>query len=87
MPIVTSGRVLVTGANGFLAIWMVDRLLRQDYAVRAVVRSAAKGVHVTTTFASYGAKLEIVVVEDITVVCFSLIVRSSYVHLILIYVS
>lgn len=68
MAIVTSGKILVTGANGFVAMWVVDRLFKQGYAVRATVRSADKGVHLAKTFAAYGEKLEIVVVEDITAV-------------------
>lgn len=68
MAIVTSGKVLVTGANGFIAIWVVNHLLEQGYAVRATVRSADKGVHLAKTFAAHGDKLEITVIEDITVV-------------------
>lgn len=68
MAIVTSGKVLVTGANGYVAIWVVDHLLKQGFTVRAAVRSAAKGVHLTETFAAYGGKLEIAVVEEMTVV-------------------
>lgn len=66
MPAITSGKVLVTGANGYVAIWVVDTLLKQGYSVRATVRSADKGTHLTQTFAAYGDKLEIVVVKDIT---------------------
>ena len=69
MPAVISGKVLVTGANGFIAIWVVERLLRQGYAVRATVRSADKGEHITKTFASYGDKVEIAVVSDMSQVC------------------
>ena len=69
MAIVNSGKVLVTGANGYIAMWVVDHLLKQGYAVRATVRSADKGVHITKTFATYGGKLEILVVENIAAVC------------------
>lgn len=69
MTVVTSGKVLVTGANGFIAIWVVDHLLKRGYHVRAAVRSVEKGAPLTEVFAVYGNQLEIVVVEDITVVC------------------
>ena len=46
MPVVTSGKVLVTGSNGFVGMWVVDKLLKEGYTVRAVVRSAQKGEHI-----------------------------------------
>ncbi|KAL6299277.1 NAD-P-binding protein [Sparassis latifolia] len=68
MPAVTpgTGKVLVTGANGYIAIWVVRTLLEQGYAVRGTVRSHSKAKHLHKTFKSYGDKLEIVIVEDIT---------------------
>ncbi|TFY73351.1 hypothetical protein EWM64_g10661 [Hericium alpestre] len=67
MPAVSApAKVLVTGANGFLAVWVVRTLLEQGYSVRGTVRSAKKGEHVRALFGSYGNKLELVVVEDIT---------------------
>ncbi|CAL1707448.1 unnamed protein product [Somion occarium] len=66
MPAVTSGKVLVTGANGYIAVWLVKDLLEKGFTVRGTVRSAAKGEHLKKTFASYGDKLELVVVDDIT---------------------
>ena len=59
-------KVLVTGANGFVAIYVVQRLLQEGYSVRGAVRNAARGVHLKKVFAEYGDKLEIVTVEDIT---------------------
>ncbi|KAK0194726.1 hypothetical protein F5146DRAFT_926509 [Armillaria mellea] len=59
-------RVLVSGANGYIAIWIVRTLLERGFAVRGTVRSEAKGKHLKNTFKSYGKKLEIVVVDDIT---------------------
>lgn len=70
MPAIVSGKVLVTGANGFVATWVVDTLLKQGYSVRAVARSADKGVHLTRLFATYGDRLELFVVEDFAVVRF-----------------
>ncbi len=66
MPAISSGKVLVTGANGFIAVWVVKTLLEQGFAVRGTVRSESKAAHLRETFASYGDKLEIVIVEDIT---------------------
>ncbi|CAL1709339.1 unnamed protein product [Somion occarium] len=66
MPAINSGKVLVTGANGYIAVWVVKALLEQGFSVRGTVRSASKGAHLKETFKSYGDKLELVVVEDIT---------------------
>ncbi|CAL1709336.1 unnamed protein product [Somion occarium] len=66
MPIANSGKVLATGANGYIAIWVVKALLEQGYSVRGTVRSESKGTHLKERFKSYGDKLEVVVVEDIT---------------------
>lgn len=35
-------RVLVTGGSGFLAGWVIRRLLEQGYQVRTTVRSESK---------------------------------------------
>lgn len=69
MPAITSGKILVTGANGYIAVWVVQNLLEQGFSVRGTVRSEEKGTHLKEIFKSYGDKLELVVVEDITKVC------------------
>ncbi|OBZ78027.1 NADPH-dependent methylglyoxal reductase GRE2 [Grifola frondosa] len=66
MPAITSGKVLVTGANGYIAIWVVQALLNQGFSVRGTVRSESKAGHLREVFKSFGDKLEIVVVQDIT---------------------
>ncbi|KAI0342089.1 NAD-P-binding protein [Trametopsis cervina] len=66
MPAVNSGKVLVTGANGFIAAWVVKTLLDEGYAVRGTARSESKGAHLKEIFKEYGDKFEFVVVEDIT---------------------
>ncbi|KAF8635888.1 hypothetical protein AX15_000068 [Amanita polypyramis BW_CC] len=67
MPIVAPGsKVLVTGANGHIATWVIRTLLEQGYTVRGTVRSQAKGAFLLDLFKSYGDKLELVVVEDLT---------------------
>ncbi|KDR70010.1 hypothetical protein GALMADRAFT_900682 [Galerina marginata CBS 339.88] len=58
-------RVLVSGANGYIAMWVVQTLLEQGYTVRGAIRSEAKGKHLKEHFKSYGDKFEWVVVEDI----------------------
>ncbi|KAG6875202.1 hypothetical protein C0992_004786 [Termitomyces sp. T32_za158] len=59
-------KVLVSGANGFVAMWIVRKLLEKGYAVRGTVRSADKGKYLENYFQAYGTRLEITVVEDIT---------------------
>ncbi|EED86030.1 predicted protein [Postia placenta Mad-698-R] len=66
MPTISSGKVLVTGANGFVATWVVYSLLEHGYSVRASVRSEGKGAHLCKIFASYGDKFELAIVPDIT---------------------
>ncbi len=62
----SAAKVLVSGANGYIAIWVVRTLLERGYSVRGTVRSTEKGKHLLEIFKGYGDKLEAVVVEDIT---------------------
>ncbi|KAF9059462.1 D-lactaldehyde dehydrogenase [Rhodocollybia butyracea] len=66
MPVVSSGKVLVTGANGFVSLWLVQTLLEQGYSVRGTVRSIEKKDHIVELFKMYGNKFELVEVEDIS---------------------
>ncbi|KAF8994738.1 hypothetical protein BDQ17DRAFT_1366505 [Cyathus striatus] len=67
MPIVQPGqKVLVTGANGYLGIWTVQRLLDRGYSVRGTVRSESKGTYLKEYFKSFGDRFEIVIVSDFT---------------------
>jgi len=69
MPIVQayeSRRVLVTGANGFIALWVTRTLLEQGYRVRGTVRSEEKGKQFLQTFKEYGDRIEFVIVNDFT---------------------
>ena len=69
MPTIAPGdKILVTGANGFLAAHVVDISLKKGYAVRGAVRSLDKGEYLKKLFAKYGDKFELVVVKDITAV-------------------
>ncbi|KAJ7455614.1 D-lactaldehyde dehydrogenase [Mycena galericulata] len=68
MPPVQSGKVLVSGANGYIAVWVVQTLLDKGFSVRGAVRSAEKGKHLKELFDDkYAGKFEFVVVPDITV--------------------
>ena len=66
MPAVTSGKVLVTGANGYIAVWVVKSFLDQGFSVRGAVRSENKAIHLRSLFKSFGGKFEVAIVEDIT---------------------
>ncbi|KDN49976.1 hypothetical protein RSAG8_01312, partial [Rhizoctonia solani AG-8 WAC10335] len=57
--------VLVTGASGFIAVWVVKTFLEAGYSVRGTVRSASKGDYLVNLFKSYGDKFQYVIVEDI----------------------
>ncbi|KAF8270657.1 NAD-P-binding protein [Lactarius quietus] len=59
-------KVLVTGANGYLAVWTVKKYLEAGYSVRGTVRSLSRSAFLKEQFVEYGERLELVVVEDIT---------------------
>lgn len=54
----SSGLVLVTGGNGFLARHTILRLLQRDIAVRASVRSHDKGNQLRTALTEAGAETD-----------------------------
>ncbi|KAF8994732.1 D-lactaldehyde dehydrogenase [Cyathus striatus] len=65
MPAIQPGsKVLVTGANGFLAIWAVQKLLECGYSVRGTVRAASKGTYLTEYFKGYGDRFELAIVPN-----------------------
>ncbi|KAH6910648.1 D-lactaldehyde dehydrogenase [Coprinopsis sp. MPI-PUGE-AT-0042] len=67
MPTITStDKVLVTGANGYIALWLVKTLLERGNYVRGSVRSETKGRVLQELFKTHGDRLEIVVVPDMT---------------------
>ncbi|KAI0674149.1 NAD-P-binding protein [Trametes maxima] len=66
MPSISSGKVLVTGANGFVAAWTIETLLDAGFFVRGTVRSLAKAEHLNKVFSSYPGKFEAVAVPDFT---------------------
>ncbi|KAI0245434.1 hypothetical protein BJV78DRAFT_1263392 [Lactifluus subvellereus] len=59
-------KVLVTGANGYLAVWVVKKYLEAGYSVRGTVRSLDKSAFLNDKFAHYGDRFELVAIEDIT---------------------
>ncbi|KAI9509130.1 D-lactaldehyde dehydrogenase [Russula earlei] len=59
-------KVLVTGANGYLATWVVAKYLESGYSVRGTVRSLPKSTFLKDRFSHYGDRFELIVVEDIT---------------------
>ncbi|TBU34313.1 NAD(P)-binding protein [Dichomitus squalens] len=65
MPASTTGKVLVTGANGFIAGWIIKDLLEQGFIVRGTVRSLEKAEGLRKALSAHGDRLEIFVVEDI----------------------
>lgn len=67
MPTVESGaKVLVSGANGFIAVWVIRALLEAGFSVRGTVRAQEKGVHPKKLFELYKERFEIVLVRDNT---------------------
>ena len=73
MPTITPPeKILVTGANGYLGLWVTKLLLERGYSVRGVVRNKEKGdTFVRTLEQKLPAKvknLEYVLVQDITAV-------------------
>ncbi|KAL5532147.1 hypothetical protein ACEPAF_5711 [Sanghuangporus sanghuang] len=69
MPAVPApAKVLVSGANGYIAVWVVRTLLERGYTVRGTVRSESKTGYLKNLFKSEveSGKLELIVVPDIT---------------------
>ncbi|KIJ56299.1 hypothetical protein M422DRAFT_23588 [Sphaerobolus stellatus SS14] len=54
-------KVLVTGASGFVASWVVKETISRGYFVRGTVRSPSKGEYLKTLF---GDQFEYAIVED-----------------------
>lgn len=80
MPVVSpNSTVLVTGANGYLGLWIVRTLLEHGYTVRAAVRQG-RGELLKDQFSSYGDKIEIVHVQDITKVGWMFLMGVTNVH-------
>lgn len=73
MPTITTGdKILVSGANGYIAMWAVRLFLERGYFVRGTVRSEDKAGFMKEYFSSIGFddKFETFIVEDIVKVRF-----------------
>ncbi|GKT46024.1 NADPH-dependent methylglyoxal reductase GRE2 [Colletotrichum spaethianum] len=63
----TSQTIVITGANGYLALHVINQLLEKGYSVRGTVRSPKADEKVRATFPNqYGTRLTTVFVEDLT---------------------
>jgi uncharacterized protein YbjT (DUF2867 family) len=71
MGIITApSKILVTGANGYVAMWIINLLLNAGYSVRGAVRKLEKSKDLVSRFSDFveTGKLEFAVIEDMTVV-------------------
>jgi nucleoside-diphosphate-sugar epimerase len=71
MGIITApSKILVTGANGYVAMWIIDLLLNAGHSVRGTVRKLEKSKDLASRFSKFveTGKLEFAIVEDITIV-------------------
>ena len=68
MPAVSSRKVLITGANGFMASWIMKDLLSHGFSVRGSVRSDSKATYLRDHFRTYGDKFEVTIIKDMTMV-------------------
>ncbi|KAI0646141.1 NAD-P-binding protein [Trametes meyenii] len=66
MPAIASGRILVTGASGYIAAWIIKALLDHGFSVSGTVRSHSKGEQVKGAFRAYGDRVGYVIVEDVS---------------------
>jgi len=67
-PVSAPAKVLVTGASGFIAIWVIKSLLDQGYTVVGTVRSHSKGEYLQLLLekdSNNKDKFSYVIVEDI----------------------
>ncbi|KAF8581455.1 D-lactaldehyde dehydrogenase [Ramaria rubella] len=58
-------KVLVSGASGFVAAWVVRTILERGHSVRGTVRNNAKGDYLKQIFKEHGDRFDYVVVEDV----------------------
>ncbi|KIO19603.1 hypothetical protein M407DRAFT_30755 [Tulasnella calospora MUT 4182] len=65
MPTISpKSKVLVTGANGYISLWIARYLLDRGFSVRGAIRSSSKGEQVKATLND--PNFEYIIVEDIT---------------------
>jgi nucleoside-diphosphate-sugar epimerase len=67
MPAISStDKVLVTGTNEYIALWIAKVLLERGNSVRVAVSSDSEGDRMKQPLESCGDRLELVVVPEIT---------------------
>ncbi|KAH9910847.1 uncharacterized protein BXZ73DRAFT_83113 [Epithele typhae] len=67
MPAIKSGKVFVSGTNSHITVWVVRTLLDYGLAVHGTVYVESRDTHLRTLFADAGDKLELVIVEEVTI--------------------
>ena len=60
-------KTLVTGANGFVAAHIIDRLVAEGHTVTGSVRDPAKGEEILDVHPDWQGKLDFVTIADYTV--------------------
>lgn len=65
MPAVNSGKVLVTGASGYIGAWIVKYLVEHGFSVVAAVRNDEQGKFIEQRFPEYKGKVTHVNIPDI----------------------
>ena len=65
---VAAGRVLLTGANGFVASHIVSGLVERNYHVIATVRSEKKAQEIINLHPTWKPNIRFVYIPDITAV-------------------
>ena len=71
MPTISKGdKVLVSGADGYIAMWATRFLLERGYSVRGTVRNQPQAKFLEGFFSAlgYGHRLEVVIIQDICTV-------------------
>jgi nucleoside-diphosphate-sugar epimerase len=63
----TTPRVLLTGANGFLGLHILSQLLEAGYSVRCVVRSQDKANLILRDFPNQTSLIDVAIVPDMTI--------------------
>jgi len=65
MVAVTSGKVLITGASGYIGAWNVKYLVELGFTIVAALRSDAAGEFLVNRFPEYKGKVSYVIIKDI----------------------
>jgi len=59
-------RVLLTGASGFIALHILELLLKRGYSVRGTVRTQDKANKIAAAYHEYQERLDFAIVEDLS---------------------